>query len=472
MKKLLTFILVLAMVMSVSSFAMAETNFSVSSDTELANALSNALNGDTITITGDISCSSSTSFDITKDITIKGNGTMPTLNNVKLQVGAGSSSVTIQELKFAGDSAIKCNSNDLDVITVKNCVADVSTNEWGFIVLGNDSEGYAEKVIITGNSFCVDGATSAAAIIGWHKIMNGSQISNNTFGSSDKPFKDVEAVVKLLNFDADATVTISNNTIYGDNSDGKFYAFWLHQNNSRGNTYYANLDSNALTINPEGSTPAQIVAVEVNAYNNLPGHANVNITNSTINGKNVAIDNIDIRFYGSSTAEPGCAVDSYVGIDLEFDTVGKVVSGLLHSASTTTGADSIVADGIEIKTDDAGNVIVGEYDPNPPAPAPAPKSDRSGISITYNGGNSFSTSNPSVPTGVEIDNVPVSFTGNGSSFTVGCIDPNAEWVTVRWNSTSVTVNFKPDANVVCAEVAIPKTGDMPVWAAVAQFFGF
>ncbi len=108
-------------------------------------------------------------------------------------------------------------------------------------------------------------------------------------------------------------------------------------------------------------------------------------------------------------------------------------------------------------------------------PAPAvekPVSSGSGIKVTYNGGNSFSTSKSAVPTSVEIDGVEVPFTGNGKNFTVGCIDPSAKWVTVRWNSTSVTVNFKPDASVVCAVVAIPKTGDMPVWAAVAAFFGF
>jgi len=116
--------------------------------------------------------------------------------------------------------------------------------------------------------------------------------------------------------------------------------------------------------------------------------------------------------------------------------------------------------------------VTVKYETPASDPAPAPKPSRSGISITYNGGNSFSTSKSAVPTSVEIDGVEVPFTGNGSSFTVGCIDPNAEWVTVRWNSTSVTVNFKPDASVVCAEVMIPKTGDMPFWAAVAQFFSF
>ena len=95
-----------------------------------------------------------------------------------------------------------------------------------------------------------------------------------------------------------------------------------------------------------------------------------------------------------------------------------------------------------------------------------------GISVTYNGGNSFSTSNPSVPTGVEIDGVPVTFNGTGSNFSVGCISSDAKWVTVRWNSTSVTTNFTPDGLVECTTVSIPKTGDMSFWAAVAAFFGF
>jgi len=100
------------------------------------------------------------------------------------------------------------------------------------------------------------------------------------------------------------------------------------------------------------------------------------------------------------------------------------------------------------------------------------KPSGSGISITYNGGNSFSTSNPTVPTGVEIDGVPVTFNGTGSNFSVGCISSDAKWVTVRWNSTSVTTNFTPDGLVECTTVSIPKTGDMSIWAAIAEFLGF
>jgi len=102
---------------------------------------------------------------------------------------------------------------------------------------------------------------------------------------------------------------------------------------------------------------------------------------------------------------------------------------------------------------------------------PAKKSGN-GIKVKYEGGNSFSTSKSAVPTSVEIDGVPVPFSGDGKFFTVGCIDPNAQWVTVRWNSTSVTTNFNPDVTVACTNLGIPKTGDMSVWAAIAEFLGF
>ena len=95
----------------------------------------------------------------------------------------------------------------------------------------------------------------------------------------------------------------------------------------------------------------------------------------------------------------------------------------------------------------------------------------SGISITYNGGNSFSTSNSAVPTSVEIDGIPVSFTGDGRSFTVSGIPAGAKWITVRWNSTSITTNFAPDGNVVSAGIEIPKTGDISLLMPVLALIG-
>lgn len=93
-------------------------------------------------------------------------------------------------------------------------------------------------------------------------------------------------------------------------------------------------------------------------------------------------------------------------------------------------------------------------------------SSGSGISLWYNGGNSFGSSRSAVPTSVEIDGQPVSFVGDGGEFNVSCVQPGSKWVTVKWNSTSVTDNFTPDANAYCASVAIPKTGDMSIVAYV------
>ena len=106
-----------------------------------------------------------------------------------------------------------------------------------------------------------------------------------------------------------------------------------------------------------------------------------------------------------------------------------------------------------------------------PEDEPTKKPASSGIKVTYNGGNSFSTSKSAVPTSVEIDGVAVGFTGDGKLFTVNSIPAGAKWVTVRWNSTSVTTNFTPNG-AYFAEVEIPKTGDASLWAAVAEFLGF
>ena len=97
---------------------------------------------------------------------------------------------------------------------------------------------------------------------------------------------------------------------------------------------------------------------------------------------------------------------------------------------------------------------------------------KSSIDLWYTGGNSFGSSKSAVPTAVEIDGVAVGFTGNGREFSVGCVPADAKWVTVRWNSTSVTTNFTPDAAASCIEIDIPKTGDMPIRAAIAGFLGF
>ncbi|MBR5292011.1 MAG: hypothetical protein IKU32_03740 [Clostridia bacterium] len=180
--------------------------------------------------------------------------------------------------------------------------------------------------------------------------------------------------------------------------------------------------------------------------------------------------------YGHPTDANGNEVvdDNHVHNDGEDHLILCKFNQLYGGGQGVYGTDT--HEGVTVKDD-----CSGADDPTPGCecrsaseskPENSGSSSGSGIKLTYNGGNSFSTSKSDVPTGVEIDNVPVSFSGDGNNFTVGCIDPNAKWVTVRWNSTSVTTNFTPDGNVVCTEVIIPKTGDVSFWTAIAQFFGF
>jgi len=103
------------------------------------------------------------------------------------------------------------------------------------------------------------------------------------------------------------------------------------------------------------------------------------------------------------------------------------------------------------ETDSTGGAGAGDSQPS-----------RKDIKITYNGGNSFSTNKSEVPTAVEIDGVPVGFTGNGRNFTVSSIPAGADRITVRWNSTSASTNFKPDAVAYSFNVELPKTGDASI----------
>lgn len=106
------------------------------------------------------------------------------------------------------------------------------------------------------------------------------------------------------------------------------------------------------------------------------------------------------------------------------------------------------------------------------APTNPTPSGYSGPSLWYIGGNTFGTSTTMAPTKVEIDGAAVPFTMDGSKIIVSCINADADWITARWGSTTNTVNFTPDAAAYCTQVSIPKTGDMPLWAAIAAFLGF
>lgn len=129
------------------------------------------------------------------------------------------------------------------------------------------------------------------------------------------------------------------------------------------------------------------------------------------------------------------------GNDVDLSINGQNLPGIIPGATTTDPPELIVPK---------------------PSPTQAPVQNGKNYWVKYNGGNNFSTNKKDVPTSVEIDGMPVPFVGDGKNFTVSCILSGAERITVRWNSTSVTTNFEPDANAFCGSVDIPKTGDVSI----------
>lgn len=210
------------------------------------------------------------------------------------------------------------------------------------------------------------------------------------------------------------------------------------------------------------------------------GNLEVSITGSTFtNWKNGISDNensqdvksVDIS--GNTFNNANVSVSARESIVFTNNKLDSSSSALLHSytnkvaGSTEKGKpNSLTVSGNSIDGKNADGVENGELiqDPaNTDAPISKPSSG-SGIKVKYEGGNSFSTSRSAVPTSVEIDGKPVSFKGDGKRFTVNCVKADSKWITVRWNSTSVTVNFRPDAKATCTNMDIPKTGDASVIA--------
>ena len=145
---------------------------------------------------------------------------------------------------------------------------------------------------------------------------------------------------------------------------------------------------------------------------------------------------------------------------------------------TTKGNQVVITDDMKDKVTINGQALEPNASPQqiPSIPQTTAKPSSGGgyygPDVWYIGGNTFGTNTNQVPTSVEIDGVPVSFTMNGSQITVGCIQPGSGWVTVRWGSVSNYRSFTPDANAYCTQTVIPKTGGMSIWTAIAQFLGF
>ena len=534
MKKFLTFVLVLAMVLSVSSVAYAV-------DVADAAAFITAAAGtEDITLTANVEFSSDATIVLNCDVNVQA-------YTITIAKGA-TVSIDLNGHTISGKSNVWGHGmiQNKGTLVVADAVGSGKIS-YEFNGTADTSFGKGNYTVVNSGTMTVNGGT----------IENVSTVASHMMDAIDNNSTTGDAILTInsgatircpqyiairqyANSDSYAnSVTVNGGTVTG----GK-RAIWVHlPGSSAASKKQASLTVIGGTLTSEDTTNNH--AIYVYSYGDSVENLSMNISGGTING--------DVALYGKNGLQDlkeenmsvtggdfngAYGIYDYSGygtgyenqeIPFEFVSggtfdgiwdeelidsdalVAKVTDGTdtvyaigknaieeaAEKAAEESGAENVTVTvtqgsmafdeddlpgGATVKNDGTGDVTVGGEEPDPshglvvPTPAPQvtnkPTSTGNGISVKYNGGNSFSTSNPSVPTGVEIDGVPVTFNGTGSNFSVGCISSDAKWVTVRWNSTSVTTNFTPDGLVECTTVSIPKTGDMSFWAAVAAFFGF
>ena len=493
MKKFLTFILVLAMVLSVSSFAMAaETvNDAAGLKTALENGGEYVLGANII---------------LTEAITIPAGKTV-TLDLAGYDItGSGIAHL----IKIANTATLN--------------IYDNSADESGVIELTDGPAGYTATIYVEGNLNLYSGTIS---LVGSYSIAYAVDVRPNAWGTAytegtvfhmyDGTIKSDDGAIRVASTSADGSTGPEYENVSATfiMDDGKIEAAYDGIFIQQSNTYYDKLivDINNGEIDSENYAIRVYVPSDpaVDTVGDVTEPINVSIDNTEVTGiiksylGTADEDKMDTSITNSTfTEDPSALLGNDALVAKVTDNndssqvlyaVGKAaIEEAAEEAAKKSGAEKVTVTvtkgdvafdkddlpgGVTVKNAGGGNVTVDGTTPDPsfgvvvPTPVPEkPASSGSGISVKYNGGNSFSTSKSDVPTGVEIDGVPVTFNGTGSNFSVGCISSDAKWVTVRWNSTSVTTNFTPDGLVECTTVSIPKTGGMSIWAAIAQFLGF
>lgn len=525
MKKIISFIVVLAMVLSVSSFALADT---VCADPASCTheAAINTTHYDTLEeavaaaklMLGDVTINLLKNCEIDKYIDFQVNGLNPTIDG-------GSEKYSISpSASFSGAGLIYLGSNVSSNLCIKNVTFEGINNPNIVITLGQSKDASltqkitVEDCVIKNNTLKHIASMESNNTNGTIEF-KGCIIENNTSANANYPY------LFYTSSGFKGPFTLDGNEFTGNHSD----LIYVKSNSTdevftlKNNTFECEEGLNDIiiggTATVSGNTFTDEVDITVTGSGDatFSGTINGNLTisaggsvegNATITGdvsvqlkegankEDILAGTISVE--GETTYHNRLASVEDGKCRVTFNYNGGIDAGGFSSSQIQVTEDSKIdksaapiatlngstfdgwykeagcTNAWDFDTDvvEAATTLYAKWTDEAPAPAPKPVSSGNGISVKYNGGNSFSTSKSDVPTGVEIDGVPVVFNGNGSSFTVGCINPNAKWITVRWNSTSVTTNFTPDAGVVCAEVAIPKTGDMTIWAAVLALFGF
>lgn len=240
--------------------------------------------------------------------------------------------------------------------------------------------------------------------------------------------------------------TISGNLGANGTSNGRNSAIYLHSNGK--------MIMTGGTISNNGGT--SFGGIDTNKENSV----------LEIRGGYVG-DNISI--HGNANKDINDRLYRENGVDY-YKTAGYKITGGVF----TQDVSKWLGEGVEqpIKGDD-GKYYVGDDMKNAPVvPRPAPKPEKSNVpGVTYECGNTFKMETSKVPTAVLVDGVSVPFNVDGKTLYVN-VDGGSHWMTVQWNSTSYTFSFACNDACEVVDIGIPKTGDMPIWAAVLALFGF
>ena len=464
MKKFLTFVLVLAMVMSVSGVALAAFTGATTQDSSHVVYLNDGTNtcyyaslqaaiDDAQNNTGNVTITFLT--DITQSVIVTQK------EGLNLTIDGAGKKMTNASIEIYG----KARYNGAETLTIKNIVFDVNGAAMDCIHCNTteSEKRYAHNVTIQGCTFDFEDCTDAVAtrfrqcynividdceMIGGHSLM----WSTGGFGTTIKDTT-VDGAQNGISLGtttpceiSGCSIDVEGNNGYGIRADGSSATSITIKDSDieaekpvivRKATGTTNLDisDSGNSFTPTGSDGAIVLTTGADDAPVVPPNAGAVTTTGDLVAKNG-----DTYYTNADTAKNEAKPE---------DTVYPVQNGVVNTSAP-------------IKTPD-------------PSAAPTTTTSSSGYSgpdLWYIGGNTFGTSTTQSPSKVEIDGVAVPFTMNGSKIVVGCVDPNANWVTVRWGSTTNTVHFTPDAQSYCTQTVIPKTGDMPIWAAIAAFFGF
>ena len=516
MKKIISFIVVLAMMLSVSSVAFAAgvedcpgscmhvAAVGTTHYDTFGEALNAAIAGPnkTVTIIGEVEGFKFTNKNC-EGVTIEGSDTGKVTGTFNVDGGTTTfKDATIKNLKFDGGNIVFSTATvSFENFTITGCEFDGKNQDIPAISINRNSTAPIKGADISNNKISNYG-TNGIHIIGGSSVtddivtIKGNEISN--VGNNGIQIQRIENLSiesneisntgGPLNFFASEHVVLADNDITLAAGNKWVITYVEGTVEVKGDNAFKDADGNSVALSSynchsnEGWDDNDVVIID-----GEKGSDDKYVSGSFVGSENGVKNLLSDVLAAEITDADGNTV-YVVGAD-DIEEAAKDGGVTINIIQTSTTAEDNVLEGLPagtkvVNNDEENSVVVnGQELPakedgateSPefivPAPAPKPASTGNGISVKYNGGNSFSTSKSDVPTGVEIDGVAVPFTGTGSNFTVGCVDPGAKWVTVRWNSTSVTTNFTPDALVECS-VSIPKTGDMPLWAAVLALFGF